>query len=183
MQYTLITPVCLVGMPGCGKTTLGRELAKKLGSPFADSDRKIERTAGMSVTEYFKKEGEKAFRCREYDTLLSLTQTEIPCVIATGGGAFIQENTREMLLNHTATIWLKPSLPMLLSRVSRRNTRPLLETGDKETILNELAETRYPCYEQAHISIEKFDGSRSHMAERLLEALRVHYPSSLSVTP
>lgn len=178
----LSVPVCLVGMPGCGKTTLGKELAKKLGAGFVDSDREIERRIGDTVTSIFKKEGEAGFRLHEYNVIKDMILQRPARVIASGGGAFVQDKTRLFMQEHSVTLWLKPSLDLIYRRVSRKNTRPLLETHDKHDTIEKMAEQRYPFYSQAHMVLEDTaceEAPHAYVAEQLREMLRTYTPSPL----
>jgi shikimate kinase len=150
----LSRPVCLVGMPGCGKTTVGKRLASLLGAPFFDSDALVEAREGRSVSAVFASEGEAAFRHKERETIRALLAREEPLVLAVGGGAFVQADTRDIILAHSVAVWLKPPFETLLTRTSRKKTRPLLEGGDKRTILQGLMESRYPAYAKAQVTVE-----------------------------
>ena len=153
--------ILLVGMMGCGKSTIGRALAKQLQVPFYDTDHEIEVQAGCSCSVLFEQQGEAEFRRLEYEALDSLLQRE-PGVIATGGGAFIQEPVRTLIAErHAVSLWLNTSFEILLERVSRKNTRPLLEQGDKAVILRELLDKRLPIYRHADIEISS--NERPHM--------------------
>lgn len=165
--------VVLVGLMGAGKSTVGRRLARALSVPFRDSDEEIVEAAGCSIPDIFALYGEEKFRDLERRVLLRLLK-EPPCVLATGGGAFMQAPVRDAVLDHGIAVWLKAELDVLVDRVSRRNTRPLLETGDKKDIMRRLMEERYPVYAQAHITIDSNDGPHEAVVERALAALRTH---------
>jgi shikimate kinase len=168
---TLSRPVILVGLMGAGKSTVGRRLASSLGLPFIDSDNEIVEAAGCSIADIFESYGEAIFRDLEQRVLIRLVSNE-PCVIATGGGAFINPMIREAIKDKGISIWLKASLNVLLDRVSRRDTRPLLKTGDKGAILAKLMEERYPVYEQADIVIDSDAGVHDVIVESIMAALR-----------
>jgi shikimate kinase len=163
--------VVLVGLMGAGKSTIGRRLASHLGLNFIDSDNEIVEAAGCSIADIFESYGETIFRDLEQRVLLRLLSGE-PCVIATGGGAFIQPAIRAAINEKSVSVWLKADLEILLERVSRRDTRPLLKTGDKGTILNRLMEERYPIYAQAHITIDSNAGLHETVVEKIVEALK-----------
>lgn len=159
-------------MPGCGKSTIGKCLAQMLDCAFYDSDNEIERAAGKKIPRIFTEDGEQAFRQLELETLTALCEKRPPAVLATGGGAFVQAQTRAALLERAVTVWLKPPRDVLLERVSRKNTRPLLENGDKEELLDELIAARYPFYAEAHITLETKNAPKRVTASALLDALR-----------
>src|ERR1700741_3090152 len=138
-------PIVLVGLMGAGKTTVGRRLAQRLGLPFVDADAEIEEAAGMTITDIFDRFGEAHFRDGERRVIARLIDGT-PKVIATGGGAFMQEETRTLILERALAIWLDADIPVLAQRVGRRDTRPLLRGKDPETVLTELAAVRNPIY-------------------------------------
>ena len=151
-------PIVLVGLMGAGKSTVGRRLAATLGVNFIDSDIEITEAAGCSISDIFESYGEPIFRDLEQRVILRLMMGE-PSVIATGGGAFIQPAIRNAIADKAISVWLKADLPILLERVSRRDNRPLLKTGDKGEILQKLIDERYPIYAQANITIDSNNGS------------------------
>ncbi|MCF8473503.1 MAG: shikimate kinase [Emcibacter sp.] len=153
MRYPLYKSISLIGLMGSGKTTVGSRLARKLGLAFVDSDAEIEIAADHSISEIFEKFGEETFREGERKVINRLI-SDTPTVIGTGGGAFMDPETRERLKNKTITIWLKANIDLLVERTSRRNTRPLLQKGNPEEILRNLAKIRYPTYGQAAITVE-----------------------------
>lgn len=138
---------------GSGKTTVGVRLARKLGIAFVDSDAEIEIAAGHTIGEIFEKFGEEDFRNGERKVINRLISDK-PNVMGTGGGAFMDRETRKRLQQKTITIWLKADINLLVERTSRRDTRPLLRQGNPEEILRELARKRYPVYGQAAITVE-----------------------------
>jgi shikimate kinase len=168
-------PVVLVGLMGSGKSAVGRRGAKQLGIGFKDSDQLIVKAAGISVAEIFELAGEVKFREMERKTLGNLA-LESPQIIATGGGAFCQDATANLLLQHTLTIWLKASPATLLSRIGNTKTRPLLHNRDPLAMLTRLDEQRAPFYKKAHIHLDT-DGLSTYEAMiALLHALDTHLP-------
>jgi shikimate kinase len=145
-------PITLVGLMGAGKTTVGRRLAARLHLPFVDADAEIEIASGLTIAEIFARYGEAHFRDGERRVIARLIDGT-PKVIATGGGAFIQPDTRALILERTVAVWLDADVPTLVERVRRRNTRPLLNGRDPGAVLNELAAIRNPVYAEAPIRI------------------------------
>ena len=145
-------PIVLVGLMGAGKTTVGRRLAQKLGLPFVDADHEIEEAAGMTITDIFDRFGEAHFRDGERRVIARLIDGK-PKVIATGGGAFIQEPTRKLILEQALAVWLEAEPDVLAERVRRRDTRPLLRGRDPAEVLTELAAVRNPFYAMAPIHV------------------------------
>ena len=163
--------IVLVGLMGAGKTTVGRRLASALGMPFKDADHEIEHAAGQTVSEIFEKYGEDHFRDGERKVIARLVSGE-PCVLATGGGAFMNEETRALIKAKAVSVWLKAELELLFERVMRRDTRPLLRTGDPRDILGKLMEERYPAYAMADVIVESGDGPHSQVVNDVIEALK-----------
>ena len=145
-------PIVLVGLMGAGKTTVGRRLAQKLGLPFVDADAEIEEAAGMTITDIFDRFGEAHFRDGERRVIARLIDGT-PKVIATGGGAFINDGTRALILGQALAIWLDAEPTVLAERVRRRDTRPLLRGRDPGEVLTELAAIRNPFYAMAPIRV------------------------------
>lgn len=168
---TLSRPVVLVGLMGAGKSTIGRRLASVLGLPFIDSDNEIVEAAGCSIADIFEMYGEAIFRDLEQRVLLRLISSE-PCIIATGGGAFINPAIRTAIKEKAISVWLKADLDILLERVSRRDTRPLLKTGDKGAILSKLMDERYPIYGEADIIIDSNAGLHEAVVDNILGVLK-----------
>lgn len=166
----LIRTVALVGMMGAGKSSVGRRLAAKLGVPFRDADSEIEQAAGCSISEIFDRYGEAAFRDGERRVIARLL-TEPPQVLATGGGAFVDERTRARIKAEAVSIWLRASIDLLVSRVQRRETRPLLRDGDPREIIERLLAAREPIYAQADFSLDSEDGPHSTVVDRIIAAL------------
>ncbi|MCP1470634.1 shikimate kinase [Sphingobium sp. OAS761] len=163
-------PIVLVGMMGVGKSTVGRRLAARLGLHFVDADEEIEKAAGMSVTEIFERYGEPYFRDGERRVIARLLDGA-PKVIATGGGAFMQDDTRALILDQATAIWLDADIDILVDRVSRREGRPLLKNRDPRAVLTELAALRNPVYALAPIHVKSIAAPHETAVERIMEQL------------
>jgi len=163
--------VALVGMMGAGKSSVGKRLATRLNLPFRDADTEIETAAGCTINEIFERYGEPAFRDGERRVIARLL-TEPPQVLATGGGAFIDDATRAEIKKHAVSIWIKAPLEVLLDRVTRRDTRPLLKNGDPREIVTRLLADREPIYAQADLAVDSADGPHAVAVERIVEALK-----------
>lgn len=163
-------PIVLVGMMGVGKTSVGRKLAQLLSLPFADADEEIEAAAQMSVVEIFDRFGEGYFRDGER-RVISRLLAERPAVIATGGGAFVQDETRGLILDRGIAVWLDSDVETLVDRVKRKDNRPLLRGGDPSEIIARLKREREPFYAQAPIKVVSEPGPHSETLRRILEAL------------
>lgn len=163
-------PIVLVGLMGAGKTTVGRRLAQRLHLPFVDADHEIEAAAGMSVSDIFDKFGEPHFRDGERRVIARLVDGT-PKVIATGGGAFVNESTRSLILDQAIAIWLDAEPAILADRVRRRDTRPLLRDRDPLEVLTELAKVRNPHYALAHIRVPSVAAPHETTVEAILKAL------------
>jgi shikimate kinase len=166
----LTRPVVLVGLMGAGKSTIGRRLARDIGLEFVDSDTEISQAAGCSISDIFEIYGEAIFRDLEKRVLLRLLSGE-PAVIATGGGAFMNTEIREAILGKAISVWLKADVDTLVERVSRRDTRPLLKTGDKRATLERLMTERHPVYAEADIVIESDDGAHEKVVKKIIKRL------------
>ncbi|WP_326914238.1 shikimate kinase [Sphingopyxis chilensis] len=162
--------IVLVGLMGSGKSTVGRRLAQRLGMRFADADDEIERAAGMTISDIFARFGEAHFRDGERRVIARLLGGK-PMVLATGGGAFINEETRDLILRDSLCIWLDADIPTLVERVGRRSHRPLLKDRDPGTVLRELAAVRNPIYAEAHLRISSASTPHDHTVRAILEAL------------
>ena len=158
---------------GVGKSTVGRRLAKRLGLPFVDSDAAIEDAAGFSAAEVFERFGEEDFRDGERRLVARLVDGQVR-VIATGGGAFVDDGTRDLLNSQAITVWLDAPTDVLADRTARRNTRPLLRNGDPKGTLERLAEERRPSYASAHIHVKSGDGAHRDVVDSILRALEEH---------
>ena len=161
--------VVLVGMPGCGKSAIGRRLASRLEMPFVDADDEIELAAGKAITDIFKDHGEPYFRDGERKVIARILNSG-PQVLATGGGAFMSAETRDNIRRAAVSVWLKAEISLLLRRVLKRNNRPLLER-DPEGVMRSLVETRYPIYATADITVESRDLPHDVMVFEIIEAL------------
>jgi shikimate kinase len=162
--------VVLVGMMASGKTSVGRILAGKLGLPFVDADHEIEEAAQMSVPEIFAKHGEEVFRSGERRVIARLLK-EGPRVLATGGGAFMNGETREAIRAHGLSVWLKADAETLMRRARRRSNRPLLQTDDPEGTIRRLMEVRYPVYAEADLTVLSVDGPHEETADMIRAGL------------
>ena len=164
-------PVVLVGLMGAGKSTVGRRLARRLGIPFVDSDAEIEGAAGLSPAEVFERYGEQDFRDGERRLVARLVDEGKVSVIATGGGAFIDPRTRELLNERAITVWLDAPVEILTERTSRRDTRAQLRNGDPKATLERLASERRAAYQQAHLHIRSGSGAHKEVVDAILRAL------------
>ncbi|MGB0670949.1 MAG: shikimate kinase [Rhodospirillales bacterium] len=160
----------LVGLMGAGKSSVGRRLACRLGRTFLDADEEIERASGMTIPEYFEKYGEASFREGESRVIQRLL-ADGPVVLATGGGAFMNEDTRAAIRQAGLSIWLKADLETLVERTARSTNRPLLRQGDPAQVLQSLMDQRYPVYAQADITIVSGRESAETTVDQVLEAL------------
>jgi len=163
--------IVLVGLMGCGKSAIGRRLANRLGLNFIDADEEIEKAHKKSITEIFADHGEAYFRDGERKVIARLLASG-PQVLATGGGAFMNEETRANISRTGISIWLRAELPVLLRRVSKRDTRPLLKTGDPEVVMRNLMDARYPVYAEADITVESRDVAHEVIVGEIIAALR-----------
>jgi shikimate kinase len=166
-------PIVLVGLMGAGKSTVGRRLAKRLGLAFVDSDDAIEDAAGYSAAEMFERYGEADFRDGERRLVARLVEGEVR-VIATGGGAYVDQRTRKLLNERAITVWLDAPIDILADRTGRRDTRPLLRNGDRAETLKRLIEERGPAYSEAHIRVRSGDGAHKDVVESIIHALEAH---------
>lgn len=167
--------VALVGLMGAGKSTVGRRLAGKLGRPFVDSDDEIEKAAGLAVADIFALHGEEEFRRVEHKVLQRLVSGP-PQVLATGGGAYLNAETRDMMRENAVTIWLNADLETLWKRVSRRNHRPLLRRPDAKKVLSNLFDERRSIYELADLTVPSVDGPHSKTVVSIIKALETWTP-------
>jgi shikimate kinase len=163
-------PIVLVGLMGAGKTTIGRRLAAKLGLAFVDADQEIEFAAGKTIPEIFADHGEAYFREGERKVIARLLSGGA-MILATGGGAFMNDETRENIHKSGVVVWLKADLPLLMKRVKKRSNRPLLKTEDPENVMRRLIEERYPVYSKADVTVESRDVAHSSMVGDVIKAL------------
>jgi shikimate kinase len=170
-QPMLSRPLVLVGLMGAGKSSIGRRLAQKLGVPFADADAEIEKAAGRTIPEIFEAFGEAEFRNGERRVIRRLIEAGGPRVLATGGGAFMADDTRSLIKERASTLWLKADFDTLYERVSRRSNRPLLKTADPKATLQELMDRRYPIYAEADIVVETWRVPIEETVDRVYHAV------------
>ena len=162
--------VALVGLMGAGKSTVGRRLADALGRQFYDSDNEIEKAASLSISDIFALHGEEEFRRGEHRVLERLLN-EAPHVLATGGGAYLNPETRDLLREKAITIWLNADLETLWRRVSRRSHRPLLKADNPKGVLSRLLDERTPIYEKADLVVTSEEGPHRATVNAILKAL------------
>ena len=163
--------IVLVGLMGVGKSSVGRRLAAALDLPFRDADNEVEAAAGRSIPEIFAEMGEPAFRDGERRVIARLLD-EPPHVLATGGGAFVNAETRALIKSKAVAVWLKADLELLARRVSRKDGRPLLKGRDPMDVLREHASLRYPAYGEAHLTVETGDTAHGVAVEAVIQGLR-----------
>ncbi len=163
--------IVLVGLMGAGKSAIGRRLAQRLKLPFIDADAEIEAAAGSTIEEIFERHGEAVFRDGERRVIARLLDGP-PGIIAAGGGAFMDPETRARIRRSGISVWLKADLDTLVNRVSRRSNRPLLKSGEPREILARLMAVRYPIYAEADVTVETGEIPASVTVERVIEALR-----------
>ena len=163
-------PITLIGLMGVGKTSIGKRLAAQLGLPFVDADAEIELACGMTIAEIFARFGEAHFRDGERRVIARLIDGA-PKVVATGGGAFMAEDTRTLILERSHAVWIDADIPTLVERVGKRDTRPLLRGRDPAEVLAELARVRNPVYAQAPIHVTSSDGPHGQTVDRIIDAL------------
>jgi shikimate kinase len=166
-------PIVLVGMMGAGKTTVGRRVAAKLGRHFTDSDEEVEKAAGMSIEDIFAAHGEADFRAGEQRVIARLLKDH-NLVLGTGGGAFMNAETRALIKSSGVSVWIKADFELLFQRVQRRSNRPLLKTADPRATLQQLIDKRYPTYAEADITVLSRDVPQDHVADEVIDALLSH---------
>jgi shikimate kinase len=172
--------IALIGLMGVGKTSIGKRLAAALDMPFRDADHEVERAAGRPIPEIFASLGEGAFRDGERRVIVRLLD-EAPHVLSTGGGAFMNPETRAAIKAKALSVWLKTELAVLASRVARKDSRPLLTGRDPLAVLKEQAAIRYPQFAEADITVETGERSHQSAVEAILAALAsrgVHRPDT-----
>jgi shikimate kinase len=163
--------IVMVGLMGCGKSSVGKRLANKLGLPFIDADEEIERVAQKSINEIFSDHGETFFRDRESKVIARLLASG-PQVLATGGGAFINPETRAKMKESGISVWLRAELPVLMRRVAKRDTRPLLRDADPEAVMRKLMDDRYPIYAQADLTVDSREVPHDSIVVEIIESLK-----------
>lgn len=166
-------PVVFVGLMGAGKTAIGRRVAQLTGLPFVDSDHEIESVSRMSVPELFEAYGEPEFRALESRVVQRLLEGG-PQVISTGGGAFMNAQTRAAIAASAVSVWLKADLDLLMARVVRKQDRPLLKAADPRGVMQQLMDIRYPVYAGADITVVSRDTTKDDMAKTVMEMLADH---------
>jgi shikimate kinase len=171
--------IVLVGMMGAGKSSIGRRLASELGLPFVDADGEIEAAAGMTISEIFETHGEPYFRSGEARVIARLLEGG-PQVLASGGGAFINPQTRALIRARGVSVWLKADLDVLMRRIRRRSDRPLLKTDDPERTLQRLIEERYPVYAEADVTVYSRDVSHESIVADIVAALADRFTAGRS---
>jgi shikimate kinase len=162
--------IVLVGLMGAGKSSVGRRLAEKLELPFVDADHEIEAAAGQSIAEIFADHGEVYFRDGERKVIARLLGGGAQ-VLATGGGAFMNDETRQRIREGGVSVWLKADLPLLMKRVLKRSDRPLLKSEDPEAVMRRLMEQRYPVYAGADVTVDSRDVQHGQMVNDVIKAL------------
>jgi len=163
-------PIVLVGLMGAGKTTVGRRLAHRLNLPFLDADAEIEAAAGRTIEQLFADFGEPAFRDGERRVIARLL-SGAPMVLATGGGAYIDPDTRALIKQRGLSIWLRAELDVLMRRVGKRSNRPLLKQDDPRAVMTRLMDARYPIYGEADLIIDSREGPHEHIVRAILQSL------------
>ncbi len=163
--------VVLVGMMGSGKSSIGRRLAARLAIPFVDADSEIEAAAGMTIPEIFDRHGEPYFRAGEARVIARLLDHG-PQVLATGGGAFMNRETRAAIGAKGVSVWLKAEIDILMRRIKRRNDRPMLKTDDPVATLTALIAERYPVYAEADVTVHSRDVPHDTIVDEIVAALR-----------
>jgi shikimate kinase len=163
-------PLVLVGMMGAGKTTVGRRIASRLDRQFLDSDEEIEKAAQMTIPDIFQQRGEPEFRAGETRVIARVLR-EPEVVLATGGGAFANAETRAIIKSASVSVWLKADLDILFKRVSRRSNRPLLKTPNPRATLKKLIDERYPLYAEADVTVFSRDVPQDVVAGDVIDAL------------
>lgn len=162
--------VVLIGLMGAGKTAIGRRLATRLGLKFVDADNEIEQAAGKSISDIFADHGEAHFRDGERRVIARLLN-EGPQILATGGGAYMNDETRETISNSGVSVWLKADLKVLMERVVRRDHRPLLKTDNPEDVMKRLMDERYPVYASSDITVKSRDVPHEVIVGEIIDAM------------
>ena len=172
-------PIVLIGMMGAGKTTVGRRLAARLGRRFVDSDEEVEKAANMTIPEIFAAHGEADFRAGEARVIARILR-EPDIVLGTGGGAFINPETRALIKTDALSVWIKADFDLLFSRVSRRSNRPLLKTANPRETLQNLIDARYPIYAEADVTVMSREAPQDQVAADIVAAMLAHLRTASS---
>jgi shikimate kinase len=162
--------IVFVGLMGAGKTAIGRKVAQALGLPFTDSDHEIETASRMTIPELFELYGEAEFRALEQRVILRILEGGRQ-VLSTGGGAFMNEQTRQAIISHGISVWLKADIDILMERVSKKQNRPLLKNPDPRAVMEKLMAERYPVYAKAQVTVPTRDERKEVIATEVIEAL------------
>ena len=171
----------LVGLMGAGKTAVGKRVAARLGLGFVDADHEIETAAGCTIPDIFQRYGEPAFRDLERRVIARLMHDPVQ-VLSTGGGAFMDPQTRAVVAEHGLSVWLKAELSVLAARTAKRSNRPLLRQGDPKAVLEGLMERRHPIYALADMTVESRDGPVEETVDRVLAAIDAHLAAEAAAT-
>jgi shikimate kinase len=171
----------LVGLMGAGKTAVGKRVAARLGLSFIDADHEIEAAAGCTIPDIFERYGEPAFRDLERRVIARLMHDPVQ-VLSTGGGAFMDPQTRTVIAEHGLSVWLKAELAVLAARTAKRGNRPLLRQGDPKAVLEGLMERRHPIYALADMTVESRDGPVEETVDRVLTAIDAHLAAEAVAT-
>jgi len=171
----------LVGLMGAGKTAVGKRVAARLGLSFIDADHEIEAAAGCTIPDIFERYGEPAFRDLERRVIARLMHDPVQ-VLSTGGGAFMDAQTRAVVAEHGLSVWLKAELSVLAARTAKRSNRPLLRQGDPKAVLEGLMERRHPIYALADMTVESRDGPVEETVDRVLAAIDAHLAAEAAAT-
>lgn len=172
--------IVFVGLMGAGKTAIGRKVAGQLGLPFIDSDQEIESVSRMTIPDLFERYGEDEFRSLEQRVILRVLESG-PQVLSTGGGAFMNAQTREAIAAGGISVWLKAELDLLMERVAKKQNRPLLKKADPRAVLEELMRERYPVYGRADVTVPTRDDRKEVIAAEVVEALERHLAATGAV--
>jgi shikimate kinase len=171
--------IVLVGLMGCGKTSIGKRLAKRLELPFHDSDHAVENAAGCPIKDIYNIYGEEAFLSGEQRVIARLLEQPTH-ILATGGSSFAYQPTRKLIKENAISVWLNADLETLVARVSRRNDRPLLTSENQEEVLTQMIQERYPLYSEADIHVQTLDEPTNTTVDRVIQAMtdfiRENYP-------
>jgi len=174
--------IVFVGLMGAGKTAIGRKVAAMLSLPFIDSDQEIETVSRMTVPELFERYGETEFRALEQRVILRVLEKG-PQVLSTGGGAFMNAQTREAIAGHGVSVWLKAEIDLLMERVSKKQNRPLLKSADPRAVLDRLMGERYPVYATSDVTVPTRDDRKEVIATEVVDALCGHFGIPATTAP